>query len=173
MPDTNLDMTQRSIGTVEQHKLTDDEWEKISRFFDPDAGITKDKIYPFRFIAASDGLDAYYTRQDVDTSLEPMAADLRAGQAFMGNHDIGTFAFGNSFDGRVVDADALSSSYEPTFYRKYDRPELRTTKWLIGDYYVLRDVTLNGQPVNDLVAAMQAGTRSLTGWPFRVTSRST
>lgn len=149
-----------SIGFVEPtHEISDEEWEKISAFFDPRAvgKIKKDDVFPFRFVAASDGLDAYYTKQDVPTSLEPMSADLRAGQAWMGNHDITSWAYGNSFDGRVVDADALSRAYEPTFYRKYDRPELRASKWLVGDYYVRRDLHLNGESTDELIKSMEAG----------------
>lgn len=149
-----------SLGFVEPSEdISDVEWEKISAFFDPRAAqrLTPAQVFAFRFAAASDGLDAYYTRQDVETSLMPMAADLRAGQAWMGNHDITSFAYGNSFDGKVVDADALSRAYEPTFYRKYDRPELRTTKWLVGDYYVPRGMHLNGESTDELIKSMEAG----------------
>jgi len=157
------DMSARAVGYVEPVTLSSEEFEQIRPFFDDRASIEPKDLYGFRMIACSDGADAYYTRQHyspdggIDSSLHNYVADLKSGSSVLGSHLYETFSFGNSFDGEIVEADAGLRQYEPTFHRQLDLPEFRTTRWVIGKYYIPRNVELNGQPTNDLIRAMETG----------------
>ena len=55
-------------------------------------------------------------------------------------------------------ADPTAPIYEAAFYRQYAaRPELATTQYVVGNYFLVRGVTLNGQPTDDLIKAMRMG----------------
>lgn len=151
------DMSARSIGYVEPATVSSEEFEKIRPFMDDRGALEPKDIFGFRMIACSDGADAYYTRQDPETSLANFIADLKGGSSVLGSHLYETFSFGNSYDAEIIDADPSMLQYEPTFYREMDTPELRATKWVVGSYYIPRGIELNGQKTDDLIRAMQAG----------------
>jgi len=120
--------------------------------------LTAKDVYPFPAIAASDGLDSYFTKHDVERSLKPMAEDFERGQSVLGNHDYRTFAYGQTTAGEVRPADVDAPEYEPTFYPKYaDQPELRTTKWLVTEAFIARGLTLNGNQTDSVIRAMETG----------------
>ena len=150
----NAGMMQTADATVQPSPISAEELQRVAEL--GDGSVTEADIFPFRMVASGDGLDFYFTRQH-DTSLKNFVRDLKAGQSVLGSHDIGTFSYGSSYDAQLVDADPTASSYEAAFYRQFDRPELRTTKLVVGNYYLVRGVTLNGQPTDDLIKAMQKG----------------
>ena len=154
------DMTARSVGMLEASTtgtVTDEQFERIRAFMDPAAKIDKADIFGYRLIACGDGVDAYYTRHSVDRGLKLMAGDLTRGQSVLGNHDYGTFSYGSSYGAEVLDADAMSRAYEGVFYPQHDRPEYRTTKWLVGEYYIPRGLVLNGQSTDHLIRGIETG----------------
>lgn len=118
-----------------------------------------DQVYPFRCIAASDGMDSYYTLQDVETSLVPMGGDFTAGRSVLGNHDYGTFSYGSTISGEVVPAQADAPEYEPAFYREVldADPDIATSKWLITEGYVVRGLELNGNKSDSIIDGMRLG----------------
>lgn len=137
---------------------TDQEFETIrSNFGDPRANVKPTDYYAFRMIASGDGLDSYYTRQDVETSFTNFVRDLKKGQSVLGSHQMATFSYGSSFEGEVIPADENRSEYEGAFYPQWDTPDLRTRNWLIGNYYIGRGVTLNGQSSDDLIRSIELG----------------
>lgn len=137
---------------------TDEQFEFIrGNFGDPRANVKPTDYYAFRMIASGDGLDSYYTRQDIATSFPNFVRDLRKGQSVLGSHKADTFSYGSSFGGEVMPADESRSEYEGTFYPQWDTPDLRTKQWLVGDYYITRGVTLNNQSSDDLVRSMELG----------------
>jgi hypothetical protein len=137
---------------------TDEQFADIrSRFGDPRANVRPEDYYVFRLIAAGDGLDSYFTRQDVETSFRNMANDLTKGQSVLGSHQMATFSYGSSFVGEVVPAEIDRAEYEPTFYPQWDTPSLRTANWLVGDYFIPRGLTLNGQSSDDLIRSLEMG----------------
>lgn len=148
----------RSPAVVLSRAFDDQSFEAIRSFSDGKAAFEPEDVYPFRLIAASDGLDSYFTVQDKDRSLIPMANDLKRGQSVLGNHAYDTFSYGSSFNGEVTSAVEDSRQYEATFNPRFsDNEGLRARHWLVGDYYIVRNVTLNGQPTNDLIRAMELG----------------
>jgi hypothetical protein len=137
---------------------TDEQFEDIrSRFGDPRANVKPSDYFSFRLIASGDGLDSYFTKQDVETSFANFVRNLREGQSILGSHQMGTFSYGSSYTGYVEPADESRSEYEPTFYPQWDRPELRTRNWLIGDYFMGRGVTVNNQSTDDLIRSIELG----------------
>lgn len=137
---------------------TDEEFESISsRFGDPRANIKPTDYYAFRMIASGDGLDSYFTRQDVETSFANFVRDLHKGQSVLGSHQMATFSYGSSFDGEVIPAEEDRSEYEGAFYPQWDTPDLRTKNWLVGKYFIGRGVTVNNQSTNDLIRAIELG----------------
>jgi hypothetical protein len=150
----NLLVRAHALMLDRKPKVDDELIEKIRAH----AGVpveAKD-VYPFRMVAASDGVDSYWTQHDLDASLKPMAEDLQRGQSLLGNHVYETFAYGSSVDGRVVRADEESPIYEASFAREV--PEnLRTKHWLVGDYYVVRGLKLNGEETDSIIRAMELG----------------
>lgn len=127
------------------------------RFGDPRANVKPDDYYVFRMVASGDGLDSYYTRQDVETSFDTMMRDLIKGQALLGSHLMATFPYGSSFQGSVEAADPTRHEYEGSFFPQWDTPELRTKNWLIGKYFIGRDVEVNGQSTNHLIRSLELG----------------
>jgi plastocyanin len=123
--------------------------------------VSPEDVYPFRTIAASDGIDSYYTAQDVAKSLVPMAKDFAAGRSILGNHDYGTFSYGSTTSGRVVDAVPDAPEYEAAFYPDVLKahPDRATKKWLQTDAYVVRGMNdMGGQASSDsLIRGMEMG----------------
>lgn len=146
-------------GYITQSGLpTDEQFEFIrSNFGDPRANVEPSDYYVFRMIASGDGLDSYFTRQDVATSFPNFVRDLRKGQSLLGHHIAESFSYGSSFAGEVIPADETKAEYEGTFYPQWDTPELRTKNWLVGDYYITRGVTLNNQSADSLVRSIELG----------------
>lgn len=137
---------------------TEEQFNDIrARFGDPRANVKPSDYYTFRMIASGDGLDSYYTKQDVATSFTNFVRDLRHGQSLLGHHETDSFTYGSSYAGEVTPADEQRAEYEPTFYPQWDTPELRTKQWLVGDYYITRGVTLNNQSTDHLVRSMELG----------------
>lgn len=140
--------------------VTDEAFERIRAHFDQRA---RDKygpqdVFGYRLIASSDGVDSYFTQTDRKTSMENYVRDLKHGQSVLGNHAVGTFSYGSSYDGQVMEADPERAEYEGTFYSRYaDRPELQAQHWTVGDYYMIRGVSLNNQPTDDLIRAIEMG----------------
>jgi hypothetical protein len=136
--------------------------EHVRSFLERAAGgtdVSMDDVYPFRAIAASDGIDSYFTKQDVSKALKPMAADFAAGRSVLGNHDYETFSYGSTIDGKVVAANVDAPEYEPSFYGEVikAKPELATSKWLQTEAYVIRGLDLNGNKSDSLIKGMELG----------------
>jgi len=122
-----------------------------------DGSATMEDVFGFRMVASGDGLDFYFTRQH-ESSMRNYVRDLQKGQSVLGSHDVNTFSYGSSYGATLENADPTSPIYEAAFYRQYsDRPELATTRYVVGDYFLVRGVTLNGQPTDDLIKAMRIG----------------
>ncbi|MGV0984971.1 MAG: hypothetical protein ACOYB2_10480 [Limnohabitans sp.] len=121
--------------------------------------VSMDEVYPFRAIAASDGVDSYFTRQNAKDSLAPMGGDFAAGRSVLGNHDYGTFSYGSTTSGKVVNAEPDAPEYEGAFYPEVlaKRPELATSKWLVTDGYVIRGLDLNGNKSDSIIQGMRYG----------------
>lgn len=148
------------IPKADRAALIDAAIAQARRTGDASAKIDGTTVYPFRAIAASDGLDSYFTKHDVADSLVPIAKDFSAGQSVLGNHDYGTFSMGSTFDGQVVDAEVDAPEYEAAFYRKYaDDPRLVTTKWAVNNGYVVRGMTdMGAQASSDsVIRGMETG----------------
>jgi hypothetical protein len=126
---------------------------------DKDEKVSIDDVYPFRAIAASNGVDSYFTSQNPKTALGPMAKDFAAGRSVLGNHDYGTFSYGSTTSGEVVDAEIDRPEYEASFYDDVlkRRPELATSKWLMTDGYVIRGLDLNGNKSDSIIQGMRLG----------------
>jgi len=140
---------------VEPTTVTDQQLEQIRAL--GDGSVTAEDVYGFRMVASGDGLDFYFTRQH-ESSMKNYVRDLKKGQSVLGSHDINTFSYGQSYDGALVKADPTSREYEATFYRQYStKPDLATTHYVVGDYFLLRGVTANGQGTDDLIKLMRAG----------------
>jgi hypothetical protein len=165
-----VSLVARSPSVIEPSKVGEDDFELIrSRFGDPRAtNVRPDDYYTFRMIASGDGLDSYYTKQDTETSFPNFVRDLKMGQSLLGNHAAATFAYGNSYDGMIMPADPSRSEYEPTFYPRWDRPELRTQNWLVGKYFVPRGIELNGQKTDDLIRGIELGSQRKASISFVV-----
>lgn len=137
---------------------TDEQFEDIrSRFGDPRANVKPDDYFVFRLIASGDGLDSYFTKQDLHTSFPNFVNDLTKGQSLLGSHLMATFSYGSSFFGQVNPAETDRAEYEPTFYPQWDAPELRTQNWLVGDYFMGRGVTVNNQSTDHLIRSIELG----------------
>lgn len=126
-------------------------------FGDPRAKASPSDYYAFRMIASGDGLDSYFTRQDVETSFRNFVRDLKKGQSVLGSHLMATFPYGSSYDAEVIPADPTRAEYEGTFYPQWDTPDLRTANWLVGKYFIPRNVSVNGQSSNDLIRSLELG----------------
>ena len=150
-------------------RLSDEDFEKVREFTDPRANVTPDDYYAFRLIAASDGLDSYFTSQDPDTSLRNFGLDLKNGQSILGSHLTNTFSYGMSYDGEVSEADPSRREYEETFYRKHAGNEkFRAKHWTVGKYAIPRGITLNGQSTNDLIRGIELGAQRRVSISFTV-----
>lgn len=150
-------MVARQVADVILTKPTDEQFEAIRTFIDDRSAIQPADLFTFRVVGSSNGLDSYFTRQS-DSSLNNFVESYAHGQSLMGSHATREFSYGNSYAGELIEADPLKRNYEAAFYRKYANLEkLRATKWVVADYYMLRGITLNGQPVDDLIRAMEAG----------------
>jgi hypothetical protein len=162
-PATALDDNARSLAPVYAAATTvsDEQFEKIREGFDQRARdrYTPDDIFGYRLICSGNGVDSYFTAPDEETSLKNYVRDLQHGQSVLGNHAIGTFSYGSSYDGVIEDADPMRAEYEATFYRRYAEkyPEFATTRWVIGDYYMVRGVELNGEHTDSLIRAIEMG----------------
>lgn len=144
----------------ERERLAEAAIARIRQIGDPDAKLTVADVYPFRAIAASDGLDSYFTKHDVARGLLPMAADFSAGRSVLGNHDYGTFSYGSTFGAEVVDAQEDAPEYEAAFYPKYaGEKRFRTGKWLVSSGYVTRGMAdMGGQASSDsVIRGMESG----------------
>lgn len=152
-------MLSSSPGFITQSGTpTEEEFEQIrANFGDPRANVKPEDYYAFRMIASGDGLDSYFTRQDVETSFTNFVRDLRKGQSVLGSHQMATFSYGSSFDGEVIPADETRAEYEGAFYPQWDTPELRTKNWLVGKYFIGRGVTVNNQSTDDLIRSLELG----------------
>jgi hypothetical protein len=126
-------------------------------FGDPRANVKPDDYYSFRMIASGDGLDSYFTRQDVETSFRNFVRDLRKGQSILGSHQMATFSYGSSYGGEIVPADVDRAEYESTFYPQWDTPDLRTKNWLVGQYFIPRGLELNNQKTDMLIRSLETG----------------
>jgi hypothetical protein len=156
-PDVRVDGAQLWADPI---TVTEEQFEQIRQHFDSRA---RDKygpedVFGYRLIASSDGVDSYFTRTDRATSMENYVRDLQRGQSVLGNHSVGTFSYGSSYDGEVIKADPDRAEYEATFYSRYaDRDDLKAEHWVVGDYYMIRGVQLNNQPTDDLIRAIEMG----------------
>jgi len=122
-----------------------------------DGSVTPDDIYGFRMVASGNGLDFYFTRQH-ESSMKNYVRDLKKGQSVLGSHDVNTFSYGQSYDATIEKADPTASIYEAAFYRQYsNKPDLATTHYVVGDYFLVRGVELNGQKTDDLITSMRFG----------------
>jgi len=140
---------------VQPTTVTDEQLDQIRAL--GDGSVTHDDIYGFRMVASGDGLDFYFTRQH-ESSMKNYVRDLQKGQSVLGSHDVNTFSYGQSYDAAIEKADPTAAIYEAAFYRQYsNRPELATTHYVVGNYFLVRGVTLNGQPTDDLIKAMRMG----------------
>jgi hypothetical protein len=168
------DRSMLSVGPsliTQSGKPTDEQFEDIrSRFGDPRANVTPDDYYAFRLIASGDGLDSYFTKQDLETSFPNFVRDLYKGQSVLGSHLMATFSYGSSFDGETIPADEKRAEYEPTFYPQWDTPELRTKNWLVGDYFITRGISVNNQNTDDLIRGIETGAIRKTSVSFMVGS---
>lgn len=154
-PDEGL--VARQIADVILTHPTGDQFELIRSFMDDRAKIEPSDLFTFRVVGSSNGLDSYFTRQ-AQSSMDNFVQSYGAGQSLMGSHATREFSYGNSFAGEQIDADPLKRNFEAAFYRKYaSLAHLRATKWVVADYYMRRGISLNGQPVDDLIKAMEAG----------------
>lgn len=132
--------------------------------------LSPNDVFPFRAIAASDGIDSYFTQQDVATSLKPMAKDFAAGRSILGNHDYGTFAYGQTTSGKVSAANVDAPEYEASFYPDVIKknPDLATANWLVTDAYIVRGITLNGTESNSLIRGIELGSQRRISISFTV-----
>lgn len=144
-----------SVAALELATVTDEELEAIRMMGDGSAN--HEDVYGFRMIASGDGLDFYFTQQG-ESSLNNYVRDLKAGQSLLGSHDIGTFSYGQSYDASIDPADPTAAYYEAAFYRQYAAdPSLATKRVVVGKYFVVRGVELNGQKTDDLIKSMRVG----------------
>lgn len=141
---------------IAQGTPTEEQFERIRSFGVHNDTIRPEQLFVFEMIASGDGLDFYATRQG-ESSMKNYERDLQFGQSLLASHDIGLLSYGQSFMGRQMDADPLAPWYESTFFRKWDRPELRTSKVVVGTYFVPRGLELNRQKTDDIIASLQFG----------------
>ncbi|KAB2328939.1 hypothetical protein F7731_23590 [Cytobacillus depressus] len=114
---------------------------------DPDTSLILDKInrltlepfrsmeefYVFSGICSNDRLDSYYTKMDPETTLRNYTNDLKQGVSLLPSHDIMQSPFGRSYDG-VLENNEVDSYW-----------------------YIVRDLTINGEKTNDTIRAIQTG----------------
>ena len=93
-----------------------------------------DCLFLMEGVCSNDRLDSYYTKMD-ETSLRNYTRDLQNGIPLMPNHDITKSPLGRSYNGL------------------YENNEV------MGYWYMLRDVMVNGENTNDTIRAILAGIR--------------
>lgn len=121
---------------VETVPIPDSEWElvlnRINRHtLEP---LKQEDIFVFSGVCSNDRMDAYLTRMDPETTLNNYVGDLEAGTPLLDNHDIFTSPYGRSYGGQKTD-----------------------TNEVLSDWYLLRNLTLNGVNSNDQIRAIKAG----------------
>ncbi|MET3689881.1 hypothetical protein ABIC37_005431 [Priestia megaterium] len=110
--------------------------EKINRFTLEPVQSTDD-LFLFSGIASNDRLDAYFTRMDPMTTLKNYVSNLREGVSLQGGHDITKNPFGRSYDAQFL------TSHEENA--------------VLGHWYMIRDLNINGENTNDLIRAVKGG----------------
>ena len=110
--------------------------EKVNRFtLEPIRDIAE--LFLFSGVASNDRLDAYFTRMDPMTTLKNYVGNLREGVSLQSGHDITKNPFGRSYD-----AQSLTTHEENA---------------VLGHWYMIRDLNINGENTNDLIRAIKSG----------------
>lgn len=92
-----------------------------------------DDVFLMSGVCSNDRLDAYFTKMDPETTLRNYEQDLRSGVSLLPNHDITQSPFGRSYDG-VLENNEVNAYW-----------------------YIVRDLTINGEATNDTIRAIQTG----------------
>ncbi|SEA53673.1 hypothetical protein SAMN05421743_105212 [Thalassobacillus cyri] len=113
--------------------------EKINRLaLEP---LKEEDIFAFSGNCSNDRLDSYFTRMDPVTTLRNYAEDLKNGVSLQEGHNIFTNPYGRSYDGVLVPATDNGDDFNS----------------VRGSWYIIRDITLNGNQTNDTIRAIKGG----------------
>lgn len=106
--------------------------EKINRLtLEPIRSL--DEVFVFSGICSNDRLDSYQTKMH-ESSLNNYVRDLKNGVSLLPSHDISLSPFGRSYDGGLLQGKEVNS-----------------------DWYIVRDLVLNGENTNDTIRAIKSG----------------
>ena len=92
-----------------------------------------DEVFLFSGICSNDRLDSYLTKMHPETSLKNYERDLKSGVSLLPSHDVTMSPFGRSYDGKLENNEVNSF------------------------WYIVRDLTLNGENTNDTIRAIKSG----------------
>ena len=92
-----------------------------------------DEVFVFSGICSNDRLDSYMTKMH-ESSLRNYVRDLKSGVSLLPSHDISQSPFGRSYDGELIEGNQVNS-----------------------DWYIVRDLVLNGENTNDTIRAIKGG----------------
>lgn len=103
--------------------------------------VTAADIFTFSGNCSNDRLDSHFTRMDPFTTLRNYAEDLAGGVSLLEGHDVYSNPYGRSYDGESMQG----------------ADESGLLNAVRGSWYIVRDVTANGNKTNDTIRQIKAG----------------